>query len=141
MNFPTDLYILQGIIEDIGEEHELVLANSKNDIIIDLDDLKSKITENTALVVLSLVAFKSSFLYNAKEITRWAHQKGAFVLWDLSHAAGALPIELNNINADLAVGCTYKYLNGGPGSPAFLYVRKDLQEKLIQSGSGMVWRR
>ncbi len=82
------------------------------------------------MVVLSLVAFKSAFMYQLEEITEHAHKMGAVVLWDLSHAAGAVEIELNKCNADLAVGCTYKYLNGGPGSPAFLYVRKDLQEKL-----------
>jgi kynureninase len=135
-NFPTDLYILQGIIQECGNNYELILARQKDEISIDLDDLKSKITEKTALVVLSLVAFKSAFLYNAEEITNWAHQKGALVLWDLSHAAGAVPIELNKINADLAVGCTYKYLNGGPGSPAFLYVRKDLHKKLTSPIQG-----
>ena len=129
-NFPTDLYILQGLMKDFGDKHELILAKSSDGISMDLEDLKSKITENTALVTLSLVAFKSSFLYNAKEITKYAQSKGALVLWDLSHAAGAIPINLNEINADLAVGCTYKFLNGGPGSPAFLYVREDLQEKL-----------
>ena len=129
-NFPTDLYILQGIVQEFGNDYELILANSKDEISIDLDDLKSKINENTALVVLSMVAFKSAFLYNAYEITEWAHKKGALILWDLSHAAGAVAVELKKSNADLAVGCTYKYLNGGPGSPAFLYVRKDLQEKL-----------
>lgn len=135
-NFPTDLYILQGIIGDFGNKHELILADSKDKITIDIDDLKSKINDNTALVVLSLVAFKSAFMYNAGEITEWAHKKGALVLWDLSHAAGAVPVELNKINADLAVGCTYKYLNGGPGSPAFLYVRQDLQEKLTNPIQG-----
>ncbi|QIA09450.1 kynureninase [Draconibacterium halophilum] len=135
-NFPTDLYILQGLIEEAGTDYKLVLANSKDDIHIDINDLKSKITQNTALVVLSLVAFKSSFFYNAREITEWAHKKGALVLWDLSHAAGAIPIDLTKTNADLAVGCTYKYLNGGPGSPAFLYVRKDLQNKLTSPIQG-----
>jgi len=135
-NFPTDLYILQGLINDAGENYKLLLANSKDNISIDIDDLKSKITKNTALVVLSLVAFKSSFLYNAAEITDWAHKKGALVLWDLSHAAGAIPIDLTNTNADLAVGCTYKYLNGGPGSPAFLYIRKPLQKKLFSPIQG-----
>ena len=70
-----------------------------------------------------------------KEITSLAHEKGAMILWDLSHSIGAVPGELNESNADLAVGCTYKYLNGGPGSPAFLYVRKDLQDKL----SSPIW--
>ena len=135
-NFPTDLYILQGIVEDSGKEYELILAQAKDEISIDPDDLKKKITNNTALVVLSIVAFKSSFLYDAEEITKLAHEKGALVLWDLSHAAGAIPVELNKTDADLAVGCTYKYLNGGPGSPAFLFVRKDLQEKLTSPIQG-----
>lgn len=129
-NFPTDLYILQGLINDFGNKHELVLARSADNITIDLDDLNEKTDDSTALMVLSLVAFKSSFLYNAREVTRMAHKKGALVLWDLSHAAGAVEVELNKTGADLAVGCTYKFLNGGPGSPAFLYVREDLQEKL-----------
>ncbi|MGM0620337.1 MAG: kynureninase [Bacteroidota bacterium] len=129
-NFPTDLYILQGLIKEFGPEYHLSLAKSNDKISIDLEDLKKKIDENTALVVLSLVAFKSSFLYNAAKITDWAHKKGALVLWDLSHAVGAVPVELNKTNAELAVGCTYKYLNGGPGSPAFLYVNKKWQDKL-----------
>ena len=129
-NFPTDLYILQGIVQEFGNDYELKLARAKDEISIDIADLKKNITDKTALVVLSMVAFKSSYLYNAIEITEMVHKKGALVLWDLSHAAGAIPVELNKINADLAVGCTYKYLNGGPGSPAFLYVRKDLQENL-----------
>jgi kynureninase len=135
-NFPTDLYILQGLIEEFGTGYHLELAESKDDISIDLEDLKEKIDESTALVVLSLAAFKSSFLYDAEEITRWAHKKGALVLWDLSHAAGAVPVELNKTNADLAVGCTYKYLNGGPGAPAFLYVNKKWQEKLTSPIQG-----
>ena len=129
-NFPTDLYILQGLINDFGNRHELVLARSTDNITIDLADLQEKIDENTALIVLSLVAFKSSFLYNALGVNRMAHKKGALLLWDLSHATGAVEVELNKTDADLAVGCTYKYLNGGPGSPAYLYVRKDLQEKI-----------
>ncbi|MDX1284459.1 MAG: kynureninase [Draconibacterium sp.] len=133
-NFPTDLYVLQGLCKDFGDEYKLVLAKSKNEI--DIEDLKSKINEKTALVVLSLVSFKSSFLYDIEEITSYAQKKGALILWDLSHAAGAVQVELNKNNADLAVGCTYKYLNGGPGSPAFLYVRKDLQEKLFSPIQG-----
>lgn len=130
LNFPTDLYILQGLLKEFGPEYKLELAQTNDGITIQTDELKSKITKNTALVVLSLVAFKSAFMYQLEEITKYAHKMGALVLWDLSHAAGAVEIELNQSNADLAVGCTYKYMNGGPGSPAFLYVRKDLQEKL-----------
>lgn len=135
-NFPTDLYILQGIINDFGNDYKLILAQTKDETSINLNDLKAKIDEDTACVVLSLVTFKSSFLYDALEITNLAHEKGALIVWDLSHAAGAIPVELNKTNADLAVGCTYKYLNGGPGSPAYLYVRNDLQEKLLSPIQG-----
>jgi kynureninase len=135
LNFPSDLYILQGLVKDFGEGYELVVVSSRDGMTIDTGDLKEKIDGNTALVSLSHVAFKSAFRYNMKEITALAHAKGAIMLWDLSHSIGAVPGELNESNADLAVGCTYKYLNGGPGSPAFLYVRKDLQEKL----SSPIW--
>lgn len=130
INFPTDLYILQGIIEHSFPEHTLSLVKSVNGISVEENELLKKIDYNTALVVLSLVSFKSSFLYDAKKITEHAHKKGALVLWDLSHAAGAIPVKLNEINADLAVGCTYKYLNGGPGAPAYLYIKNELQHKL-----------
>jgi kynureninase len=129
-NFPSDLYILQGIVKEAGIGYELVLAGSKDGIHPDLSDLEEKITDDTALVVLSMVAFKSGYLYDMETVTEMAHRKGALILWDLSHAAGAVPVGLNAANVDLAVGCTYKYLNGGPGSPAFLFVRKDLQPLL-----------
>jgi kynureninase len=135
LNFPSDLYILQGLVKHFGEGYELVVVSSRDGMTIDSRDLKEKIDGNTALVSLSHVAFKSAFRYNMKEITALVHEKGAMMLWDLSHSIGAVPGELNESNADLAVGCTYKYLNGGPGSPAFLYVRKDLQEKL----SSPIW--
>jgi len=77
------------------------------------------------------VVFKSGYMYDAKTITEYAHQKGALVLWDLSHAVGSVPVELDDWQADFAAGCTYKYLNGGPGAPAFLYVRSDLQEEAL----------
>jgi kynureninase len=135
-NFPTDLYILQGLLKEFGSGYHLSLARSNDDISIDLEDLKAKIDENTALVLLSLVSFKSSFFYDAAEITHWAHKKGALVLWDLSHAAGAVPVGLNKTHADLAVGCSYKYINGGPGAPAFLYINKRLHEKLASPVQG-----
>lgn len=135
LNFPSDLYILQGLVQDFGEGYELVIVSSRDGMTIDTGDLKAVIDDNTALVSLSHVAFKSAFRYSMKEITALAHEKGAMILWDLSHSIGAVPGELNESDADLAVGCTYKYLNGGPGSPAFLYVRKDLQEKL----SSPIW--
>jgi len=130
LNFPTDLYVLQSIINQFGADYELVLAPSRDGIHVEPEDLSKLINENTALVVLSHVTFKSAFMYDMQEINELVHSSGALVLWDLSHAAGAVPIGLSATGADMAVGCTYKYLNGGPGSPAFLYVNEVLQEKL-----------
>ena len=135
LNFPSDLYILQGLVKEFGEEFELRVVPSRDGMTVDTSDLREVIDDNTALVSLSHVAFKSAFRYNMKEITSLTHERGAMILWDLSHSIGAVPGELNESNADLAVGCTYKYLNGGPGSPAFLYVRAELQEKL----SSPIW--
>ncbi|MFN8425773.1 MAG: kynureninase [Anaerolineales bacterium] len=144
-NFPSDLYILQGIKNlfsyggrvaphDRGgayRDHEILrIIPTDNDITPNLAQLESSINENTALVTLSHVVFKSGYIYDMQAVTDLAHNKGALVLWDLSHSVGSVPIELDNCNADLAIGCTYKYLNGGPGAPAFLYVNKNLQEKL-----------
>jgi kynureninase len=130
LNFPSDLYIFQGCIDLLGKRHHLHLIPSVDGIFPDLEALEAVINEDTVLVSLSHVVFKSGFLYDAQTITEIAHRKGALVLWDLSHAAGAVPIELDTWGVDLAVGCTYKYLNGGPGAPAYLYVRKELQESL-----------
>lgn len=135
LNFPSDLYILQGLVKELGEGYELIVVPSRDGMTINTTDLKEMIDDKTALVSLSHVAFKSSFRYNMKDITSLVQEKGAMILWDLSHSIGAVPGELNESNADLAVGCTYKYLNGGPGSPAFLYVRKDLQDQL----SSPIW--
>ncbi len=130
LNFPSDLYVLQGIIDLLGGQHDLVLVPSTDGISIAPDDLEAAIDSQTALVSLTHVAFKSAFMYDMAQVTAMAHEAGAFMLWDLSHSVGAVPVDLNGCNVDLAVGCTYKYLNGGPGSPAFLYVRKDLQTQL-----------
>jgi kynureninase len=130
-NFPTDLYIYQGVIDLLGNQHQLNLIKSMDSITISERDTLRAITEETALVALTQVAFKSAFMYDIDKITSWAHKVGSLTLWDLSHSVGAVPLELNKWNVDLAVGCTYKYLNGGPGAPAFLYVRKDLQDKLL----------
>ncbi|MFA7288126.1 MAG: kynureninase [Melioribacteraceae bacterium] len=129
-NFPSDLYVIQGIINELGDKHKLELAQSQDGITIANSELEKLIDNDTALVVLSHTAFKSGFVYDMQKINEMAHSKGALVLWDLSHSAGAVEINLNETNADLAVGCTYKYLNGGPGSPAYLYVREDLINKL-----------
>ncbi len=142
LNFPSDLYILQGCVQLLspsplqgegrgGGRHEIVrIGTLDSDITPNLAALDNAIDENTALVTFSHVTFKSGYLYDMTAVTEMAQRKGALVLWDLSHSVGALPIALDACRADFAVGCTYKYLNGGPGSPAFLYVRRDLQEKI-----------
>lgn len=129
-NFPSDLYILQGILQQMGPEYNLELIPSRDGIHINSTDVKNALDLNTSLLTLSHVAFKSAFQYDLQEITELAHEAGAWMLWDLSHSVGAVPIDLHKANVDLAIGCTYKYLNGGPGAPAFLYVRRDLQEQL-----------
>jgi kynureninase len=131
-NFPSDLYILQGIIDLLGKKHQLELIQSADSISISSEAIETAIDDNSALVCLTHVAFKSAFMYNMARVTEQAHQAGALMLWDLSHSVGAVPVNLNGSNVDLAVGCTYKYLNGGPGAPAFLYVRRDLQTRLNQ---------
>lgn len=129
-NFPSDLYIMQGIIDLLGGQHRLALVPSADTITMDTGAITAAIDADTALVSLTHVAFKSAYLYDMATITAEAHQAGALTLWDLSHSAGAVPLDLNGWNVDLAVGCGYKYLNGGPGAPAFLYVRRDLQHTL-----------
>ena len=131
-NFPSDLYILQSCVALLGKGHSLHLVRSRDGITIHPDDIASAIDGDTALVSLSHVAFKSGFMYDGRQVTQLAHRSGALMLWDLCHAVGAVPVNLDAWEADLAVGCTYKYLNGGPGSPAFLYVRGDLQDQLHQ---------
>ena len=131
-NFPSDLYILQGAIDLLGGQHEMVLIDSKDGVHPNIDQLIEMIDERTALVELSHVTFKSGYLYDMQKITRHARDMGALVLWDLCHSVGALPVELDASGADMAVGCTYKYLNGGPGAPAFIYVRKRMQTKTEQ---------
>jgi kynureninase len=130
LNFPSDLYVIQGAVQLLGEKHTLHLVPSADDIHGDEASLEAAIDERTALVTLSHVCFKSGYLYDAARITARAHEAGALVLWDLCHSVGAVPVALDRWGADLAVGCTYKYLNGGPGAPAFLYVNKKLQKGL-----------
>ncbi len=135
LNFPSDLYILQGVCQLLGDARIEVVA-APDGIHGPITALVEAIDADTALVVLSHTTFKSSFMYDLTAVTQLAHQAGAIILWDLSHSAGSLPVDLNGANVDLAVGCTYKYLNGGPGAPAFLYVRRDWQEKLNNPISG-----
>ncbi len=117
-NFPSDLYLLQGCSASTGNPLRVVEPT----------ELLASIDADTALVTLSHVSFKSGFIQPMQAVTERAHEVGAYVIWDLSHSVGAMPMSLRDSNVDMAVGCTYKYLNGGPGAPAFLYLRKDLQE-------------
>jgi kynureninase len=131
LNFPSDVYLLQGAIDLLDRQHQLHSVHSEDGLTIPTDQVCAAIDQNTALVTLTHTAFKSGYVYDMAAITEAAQQAGALMLWDLSHSVGALPLELNKCEVDLAVGCTYKYLNGGPGAPAFLYVRKDLQADLL----------
>jgi kynureninase len=131
LNFPSDLYMLQGCAHVLGGKHQIQLLEPADGLRVNTQAVLDAIDENTALVTLSHVVFKSGYMYDVKTITEYAHQKGALVLWDLSHAVGAVPVELDAWGADFAAGCTYKYLNGGPGAPAFLYIRHDLQSEAL----------
>ncbi len=129
-DFPTDRYVLQGLAEASGRELRLLHGSAIDGL--DTEVVGSAIDADTALVCLSHVNFRSGARLDLAAITEAAHRYGALVLWDLCHSAGAIPVGLDEAGADLAVGCTYKYLNGGPGSPAFAYVRRDLQAQLHQ---------
>ncbi|WP_299956426.1 kynureninase [uncultured Modestobacter sp.] len=129
-DFPTDRYIVAGVADSRGLTVREVEAHI--DTGLDLAVLARALDERVAVVVLSQVAYRSGALVDVAEVTRLAREAGALVVWDLSHGAGAVPADLTAAGADLAVGCTYKHLNGGPGAPAFLYVRRELQEQLRQ---------
>ena len=131
LNFPSDLYVIQGVINNLDDGHKLETVSSDQGIDIDYKKLFDSIDEDTAVVVLSYVSFRSAFMYDMKKVNEHAHKMGALVIWDLSHATGAVNINLHSTDADMAVGCTYKYLNGGPGSPAFLYVSRKLQDIVV----------
>lgn len=121
-NFPTDRYVLAGVAERAGREYVEVDAATPEAV--------RGVASDVALVSFSQVAYRSGALADLPAVTEAAHDRGALVLWDLSHSAGAVEVGLGGAGADLAVGCTYKYLDGGPGAPAFLFVREDLQETL-----------
>jgi len=128
-NFPTDLYMVQGLSELLGPDLcQLKLVSEQN--------IEQSLNDSVAVLLLTQVNFRTGKLLDMHKITQLAHEKGVLVIWDLAHSAGAIPVELDDCNADFAVGCGYKYLNGGPGSPAFLYVAKRHQAAVKQPLSG-----
>ena len=130
LNFPSDIYILNEINRTLGNKHTVEVVKSPDSMTGPVEGIKALLDEETALLTLSGTVFKSAYNYDMADINAAAKEAGALVVWDLSHSIGSVPIDLNGSGADMAIGCSYKYVNGGPGAPAFLYVRKDLQEKL-----------
>jgi kynureninase len=129
-NFPTDRYVLEGIAAQRG--CELRLIHTDIDEGVSIESLAAALDDRVAVVELSQVAYRSGALADMAQLTELIHRAGALALWDLCHSVGAVPVELDAAGADLAVGCTYKYVNAGPGAPAFLYVRDELQHQLRQ---------
>lgn len=130
LNFPTDNYVLQGAADLLGEGHQVIRIPSDDAIHGPVAAIEAALGEDTALLSLSHVTFKSGYLYDMSRLTRAAHAAGALVLWDVSHSVGVVPLHLIAADVDLAVGCTYKYLNGGPGAPAFLFVNPAAGDEL-----------
>ncbi|MBF3222577.1 kynureninase, partial [Pseudomonas aeruginosa] len=128
-NFPTDLYIAEGLTDMLQRGYRLRLVD-------DPEQLPAAIDADTAVVMLSHVNYKTGYLHDMREVTRLVHENGALAIWDLAHSAGALPLDLHAADADYAIGCTYKYLNGGPGSPAYVWVAPRLRERVWQPLSG-----
>jgi kynureninase len=127
-NFPTDLYMAQGLIALLGGTHELRL--------VEADAIAQAIAADTAVVMLTHVNYRTGRMHDLAALTRCAHEHGALVIWDLAHSTGAVPVDLNGAEADFAVGCGYKYLNGGPGAPAFIFVARRHQASFRQPLSG-----
>ncbi|HEY7958740.1 MAG TPA: kynureninase [Sphingomicrobium sp.] len=119
-NFPTDLYVAQGLADLLGLHVKAV----------EPDKIQSALDEDTAVVTLTHVDYRSAAFYDMRAINEAAHAASALMLWDLSHSAGAIELDLDGTGCDLAVGCGYKYLNGGPGAPAFIFVAERLQDEL-----------
>ena len=138
-NFPTDRYVADGVARETGLTVRWIDSDPETGVTA--EQVADAMGEQTALVVLSHVAYRSAWLADAPTITRQAHDAGALMLWDLCHSAGAVPLALDEWGADLAVGCTYKYLNGGPGSPAFCYVAERHLATLTQPIQGWMGNR
>jgi kynureninase len=128
-NFPSDLYIAQGVIDQLDRGYSLRLVDDP----CELDDA---IGDDTALAMITHVNYRTGYMHDMAAVTKRIHERGALALWDLAHSAGAVPVDLNGVDADYAVGCTYKYLNGGPGSPGFVWVPRRHQAEFSQPLSG-----
>ena len=122
-NFPSDLYVAQGLCTFINDGRTLK--------VVEPEAVMDAITEDVSVLMLTETDYRSARRHDMKAVTDKAHAKGSLVIWDLAHSAGAVPGRLDKVNADFAVGCTYKYLNGGPGSPAFIYVHPRLQNEVM----------
>jgi kynureninase len=133
-NFPTDRYVVEGIAAELGTS--VVWIDSSD--AVTPDAVTAAVSDQTAVVILSHIAYRSGYLADAVAITKVVHDAGALLVLDLCHSVGVAPIELDAWGVDVAVGCTYKYLNGGPGAPAFAYVRSELQEQLRQPIQGWI---
>ncbi len=127
-NFPSDLYMAQGLVKTLDKGHELKTVAPQ--------EVLGSITDDTAVVMVTEVDYRTGRMHNMPAIIERAHQKGALVIWDLAHSAGAVPVDVAGTNVDFAVGCTYKFLNGGPGAPAFIYVHPDLIDRCRPALSG-----
>lgn len=127
-NFPTDLYMANGLIEHLQQDHELR--------VVDPSDVISAIDETIAVVLLTHVDYRTGRMHDMAGITDAAHEAGAIMVWDLAHSAGAVVVDVNACRCEFAVGCTYKYLNAGPGAPAFIYTRADIVENINPILSG-----
>ena len=127
-NFPTDLYMAQGLIGTLGQGHELRTPPP--------EAVEEAIDERVAAVMLTHVDYRTGRMHDMAAITARAHEAGAVMIWDLAHSAGAVPVDLGAIAPEFAVGCSYKFLNGGPGAPAFIHVRPDIAERVRPALSG-----
>lgn len=127
-NFPTDLYMAQGLVQVLDKGHQIKTVAP--------DEVAAAITEDVAVVMLTHVDYRTGRMHDMNAITKAAHAAGAVMIWDLAHSAGAMVLEVAKSSAEFAIGCTYKYFNGGPGAPAFIYVRPDLISDLRPALSG-----
>ncbi|MFC5512859.1 kynureninase [Massilia jejuensis] len=128
-NFPTDIYMAEGLAEWLGRGYRVRLVDS-------VEELPAAIDQECAVVMLTHVNYRTGYQHDMAALTRHAHRSGALIVWDLAHSAGAVPLDLNAAQADFAVGCTYKYLNGGPGSPAFIWVPQRHQARFAHPLTG-----